>query len=117
MTVLIAAVSGSMGALARYFVSGVVQRVGRSPMPIGTAAVNLSGALFLGLIAGAGVDLTRFWVATVGFLAGFTTFSTWMIETVRLGVLPKPSRVALLNLIVMPVSGVAFAALGYYLAS
>jgi fluoride ion exporter CrcB/FEX len=49
-------------------------------------------------------------------LGGFTTFSTWMIETARLGVVPRPSASAVLNLAATAVTGVACAALGYHLA-
>jgi hypothetical protein len=40
-----------------------------------------------------------------------------MVETVELGVIPRPSRRALLNLTVLAALGVAFAALGFQLTS
>jgi len=114
MTLLIIAVAGSVGALARYGVSGVVQRRTRSQMPIGTAVVNLVGALVLGLVIGAGFS-SSISIAVVGFTGGFTTFSTWMVETVRLGLLPTPTVRSMLNLVVVPTAGVLLAAFGYYL--
>ena len=55
-----------------------------SPFPVGTFAVNLSGAFALGLLSGLAVseDLSR--LLGLGALGAFTTFSTWMLETNRL---------------------------------
>lgn len=85
-------------------------------MPIGTAVVNIGGALLLGVALGGMGSTGVSSMAVVGFLGGFTTFSTWMIETVRLGLVPKPTYRAVMNLAVLPALGVAFAALGYHLA-
>ncbi len=117
MTLLIAATAGSIGALARYILSGTLQRRTGSHIPVGTAAVNLIGALALGAVVGAASIPSLLELAVVGFLGGFTTFSTWMVETVRLGILPRPSLGSMLNLTVLPTLGVMLAALGYYLAS
>ncbi|GMR02354.1 MAG: fluoride efflux transporter CrcB [Acidimicrobiia bacterium] len=114
MTLLIIAVAGSVGALARYGVSGVAQRRTGSQMPIGTAVVNVVGAFVLGLVFGVGSS-SSISIAVVGFTGGFTTFSTWMVETVRLGLLPTPTLRSMLNLVVVPTAGVMFAAFGYFL--
>ena len=47
--------------------------------------VNLSGGWALGLLAGLGVSGDALFVLGTGFLGGYTTFSTWMIEAQRLG--------------------------------
>lgn len=114
MTFLVAAIAGSVGALVRYSVAGVVQRRTRSALPLGTAAVNLVGAFLLGVILGTG-DGSSWAIAAAGFTGGLTTFSTWMVETIGLGVVPRPSLRAVMNLTVLAGLGVALAALGYQL--
>lgn len=82
-------IAGGLGALARYGLSGWVQHRVDTAHPYGTAVVNLAGTVVLAALIGAwrhglvidGVLI----VAGAGFCAGFTTFSTWMLEMVRLG--------------------------------
>jgi CrcB protein len=115
MTVAVAALAGSVGALSRYVLSGWIQNRSRSAMPVGTAGVNLLGAFLLGVFVAAG-NGSLLWTAATGFTGGLTTFSTWMVESVGLGVLPRPSIRALANVTVLATLGVALAALGYHLA-
>jgi CrcB protein len=75
---------GGLGAIARFLLDGAVaRRLGRA-FPYGTLAVNLSGALALGVLAGAALRGDGYELAGVGFLGAFTTFSTWMFESQRL---------------------------------
>jgi fluoride exporter len=76
---------GGIGAIARFLLDGWVSgRLGRE-FPYGTLAVNLSGAFALGVLAGAALRGDDYEIAGVGFLGAFTTFSTWMFESQRLG--------------------------------
>jgi len=65
--------AGSLGALARW-------RIGLLLAPRGTLAVNLTGAFAAGIVTGAGVGTTALLIAGTGFLGGYSTFSTWMVE-------------------------------------
>ncbi|MEN8235192.1 MAG: CrcB family protein, partial [Actinomycetota bacterium] len=56
MTAIAVAVFGALGALARYGVSGVVQRRWPTAFPIGTLVVNLTGAFAAGILLGLAVD-------------------------------------------------------------
>jgi fluoride exporter len=116
MNILLGIVAGGIGTVCRYLVSGAVQGRGRSDFPVGTLAVNLSGALLIGLVAGATDLRSVISVAIVGFLGGFTTFSTWMIETIRLG-MPALRARAMVNLTLTLVAGVALTAAGYSLTN
>ena len=86
MMLFVTTVAGSIGALCRYLLSGVLQERTRSDFPVGTLAVNLVGAFLLGLVTGTDNLQSTATLTAVGFLGGFTTFSTWMIETIRLGI-------------------------------
>ena len=116
MTFLLATVAGAFGALARYVMSGVVQEGSRSNFPVGTLSVNLLGAFLLGLVAGIDQLDSLPTLLAAGLLGGFSTFSTWMVETLRLGLAPVSAR-AVLNLAVALLAGVALAGVGYSLTS
>jgi CrcB protein len=112
LTYLGVAVLGGLGAVARYRVgAAVAARVGGA-FPIGTLVVNLTGTLALGVLVGAAVPARAELLLGIGFLGGYTTFSTWMVETARLG---EAREVALLiaNIAVPMLLGLGAAALGY----
>jgi fluoride exporter len=117
MTIAIGVLAGSVGAVARYLLSGAIQRRTESSVPVGTAAVNLLGSFAIGMVLGIDPTPTGWLLAASGFTAGFTTFSTWMVETTRLGIVPTPSPRAIANLVLLAILGVACAALGYYVTN
>lgn len=86
--ILLIAVAGAMGALSRYGLSGVAQRVAGNGFPLGTLLVNVLGSAFIGFIMQVGINSDIIppslrVMITVGFLGAFTTFSTFSYETVR----------------------------------
>ena len=83
------AAGGALGSLLRYALQGWVQRLSEGTFPIGTLAVNLLGCLAIGFLSAlfAGPTLIReeYRIGlTVGILGGFTTFSTFGLETFSL---------------------------------
>ena len=114
MSFIVITLAGAVGAILRYLIAGWAQRISRSGSPVGTLLVNLVGAFLLGLMAGTGASDTALGQAVFGLLGGFTTFSTWMIETLRLG---PQSRAAFANLTLTLVFGIALATLGFSLTS
>jgi len=83
------AVGGALGTLLRYALGGWIQHASGGTFPWGTFAVNLSGALAIGALAGyvdRGGALTPAWrtALQIGVLGGFTTFSSLGLETFRL---------------------------------
>lgn len=80
---------GGVGAAGRYLLSGMVQNWSTGSFPSGTLAVNLLGSLLLGFIVQLAETKTvpDLWFKlflTVGLCGGFTTFSTFSLETFRL---------------------------------
>jgi CrcB protein len=87
--VLYIALFGALGCLARYFLSGWVYDLIGSTLPYGTLAVNVIGAFLIGLVMefslrSAVVSPDVRTGLTIGFLGGFTTFSSFSYETFRL---------------------------------
>jgi CrcB protein len=76
---------GGAGAIARFLLDGAVTQRTGSAFPWGTLAVNASGSLVLGLIMGVGLGPDAYRLAATGFVGAYTTFSTWMLESQRLG--------------------------------
>lgn len=79
-----AAVLGGAGACARFLLDRSVSSAVGGRLPLGTMAVNLSGAFLLGLVVG--VEGGKDWelLAGTALLGAFTTFSTWFFESHRL---------------------------------
>ena len=75
---------GAVGAIARFLLDGVVSARASSIFPLGTLVVNLTGAFALGFVTGKLSGDAQLLVGT-GLLGGYTTFSTWMFESHRLG--------------------------------
>jgi CrcB protein len=76
---------GALGALSRFHLGRAVATRLVSDFPAGTFAVNISGCFLLGLFTGLSLTSTWMFVLGTGFLGAYTTFSTWMVETQRLG--------------------------------
>lgn len=84
MKILLIAIGGGLGALVRFLVIQFINKLA-FPKYFATIFVNLVGSFFIGFVAHKLIDyetLTLF--LTVGILGGFTTFSTFSLETVNL---------------------------------
>jgi CrcB protein len=107
---------GGVGALARFLVDGAVAgRFGRS-FPLGTLVVNLSGALLLGVLVGGAVSSDALRLTGTGLLGAYTTFSTWALESQRLGE-DGQARLGALNYLLSLVAGLGVAWLGRQLGA
>jgi fluoride exporter len=87
--VLLVAVGGSVGAVARYLISDAVKSSWPAYGATGTLIVNVAGSLLIGLLLGTAsepktlAESTRLLLVT-GLLGRLTTFSSLAHETVRL---------------------------------
>lgn len=102
---------GGVGALARFIVDGFVDARSAAGFPWGTFAVNISGALALGLLAGVALHGNALILIGAATLGSYTTFSTWMLETDR-SVEEGRMPAAVLNVILTLAAGLAAAELG-----
>ena len=82
---------GALGAIARHAVNHYVhQRALSSTFPFGIFLINVAGSIAIGLVAGLlaseRLHLSNTWrtFVIVGFLGGFTTFSSFSLDTLAL---------------------------------
>lgn len=111
--VLLVALGGAAGSVARYGVATWASRCISADFPVGTVVVNLAGSLAFGVIwsvlgkeAGPGKLLLL-----AGFFGAFTTFSTFVFESAQLLQNGRP-LVALLNLLGQNLLGLLFVSCG-----
>lgn len=92
LNLLLIACGGAIGSVLRYAIGGWIQRLAIGAVelfPIGTLGVNVAGCLLIGLLAALFAsphmlrEETRLFLL-VGVLGGFTTFSTFGLETFQL---------------------------------
>jgi CrcB protein len=86
---LVVAAGGALGACLRYFIGGTVFANTRTPFPLATFVINVSGSFIIGFFLTLATERMhvsphlRLAIA-VGFVGAYTTFSTFEYETIRL---------------------------------
>ena len=112
MNILLVALGGAIGAAARYQAAVWIRDLlGNPDFPWWTFIVNISGSFLIGIAFGlmkeAAFAIDKTWLfLAVGALGGYTTFSTFTLETLQL-VAAGNFGVALLNLLTGPVGLIA----------
>jgi fluoride exporter len=97
--ILAVGAGGAVGSVLRYLLTGAVQRLAGSGFPAGTVVVNVLGSLVIGVLyvwlveRGGSPGLRA--LLMVGLLGGFTTFSSFSLETVNLMMQASYGRAAL----------------------
>ena len=90
MNLVFIGLGGFAGAVARYVVDGWVSDLVGGSFPVGTLVINVSGAFLLGVLFAAATERAILspelrGPLMIGFLGAYTTFSTLMLESWRLG--------------------------------
>lgn len=112
--------AGFVGTLGRYWISVVVAMRCGETFPMGTLTVNLIGCFLVGLVFHTleerfFVNQTARAVVSIGFLGGFTTFSSFGLQTFTL-FRDGDVGLAILNLGISNVVGMLLVWVGYTLA-
>jgi CrcB protein len=106
-----AALLGGLGAIGRLIIDRQIGSSIDTDFPLGTFAINVSGALLLGLLTGIALTGDALVLAGTATLGSYTTFSTWMFETQRLQE-DGEFAVAVANIVLSVAVGLAAIALG-----
>jgi CrcB protein len=113
---LLIALGGAIGTLCRYVLSGLDYRFSNGVFPFSTFLVNLLGSLFIGLLWGlferSVISPPIRMFIFIGILGGFTTFSTFSLETFNL-IRDGEMNIAFWNIVLTNVIGVALVFAGY----
>lgn len=108
-------VGGATGSVVRYLLSYVLL-AGHTlcGFPAGTFVVNAAGSLLIGIVLESTSSATAGWLLAVGFCGGFTTFSTFSVDAVRL-LRAECYGTAALYIALSAAVCIAFAALGLWI--
>lgn len=120
MTLVLVMLGAAVGAPSRWLLDQAVQSRWERVFPLGTFTINVLGSLLLGgllaLAATGTASRELVALAGTGFCGGFTTWSTFGYETVRL--VEDGARLqSALNVTLSVGAGLAAAALGWWLLS
>ena len=122
MTWLAVGIGGAIGSLGRHLVNVATARAFGHATPIATATVNLVGCAVIGALAGAiAVGSLKLPEAGrvflfVGILGGFTTFSSFALDTLTLARAGQVGT-AFLNIAVQVIGGLAAVFAGFWFAT
>jgi fluoride exporter len=105
---------GGAAAAARFLIDAAVTARTDHPFPLGILAINIGGALALGLVAGAALGGQALVIVAGGGIGSFTTFSTWILDSHRLAEAGH-THLVWLNLGLSLLAGFAAVALGHWL--
>lgn len=115
--VLLIALGGSLGAIARYGLATWIYQQTGTTFPWGTLIINLTGSFAIGFLA----ELFETTLApagwrsflTIGFLGAYTTFSTFSFETFTM-LRDGELRLAAANILLSTIVGLIAVVLGIY---
>ncbi len=102
---------GGCGAILRTAIGATVDGRKHTQFPLGTLVVNISGAFMVGVLYGARMTGDSRLLASTALIGAYTTYSTWMADSERLG-RGGQTNLALLNVFATMLLGLGVAFLG-----
>ncbi len=116
MSYLCVLAGSAAGGLSRYLLSRGISQCTAGTFPVGTMVINLTGCFIIGFLTGVFEykiipPNIRLFVFT-GFLGGYTTFSTFGLETFSLMKWGE-MKFAMINVIASTVAGIVLVFAGY----
>lgn len=113
-------IGGGLGSVLRWWL-GLQLNTENSPLPFGTLAANLLGALIIGLALALIIrapQINTAWrlLIVTGFCGGLTTFSTFSLEVVTL-LQSGRAGLAVLNMLLNLAGSLAMIALAFWLVA
>lgn len=119
MKIFMILAGGAVGSLARYILSGLPYRFLDQVFPWGTLMVNLIGSFIIGVLWGIfeeqNLSPNFRSLIFVGFLGGFTTFSTYSLETLNF-LRDGEYKLGLVNVLANNILGIGLALAGFVIA-
>lgn len=119
MKIILLLTGGAIGTLARYALSGFTHKIYTGAFPMGTLAVNLLGSLVIGFLWGISesrnISPNYRTFAFIGLLGGFTTFSSYALETMNL-IRSNEIRQAITNILANNILGLVLVFAGFFAA-
>ena len=120
MKLFVAAFGGALGTLCRYAIGEITKKLFHVGFPWGTLFVNGIGSFVIGFLWGTqwfhNDSSTLKTFVFIGILGGFTTFSSFSLDTLNLFRNNQPLT-AILNIAANNLMGLSLAALGYWLSN
>lgn len=108
--------AGGLGALSRYGLDETIRGwTGGRSFPLGIFVVNLSAAFIAGLLAAITLGHATGLIVVGGFLGGFSTFSTWIVDSVGAVERGRP-QIGVVNVAASLILGLLAAGAGWLLA-
>jgi CrcB protein len=113
------AAGGAIGTVLRYSLSGHAHKIAHSVFPWGTLLVNLTGSLAIGVLWGffevQNISSNMWNFIFIGVIGGFTTFSTYALESLNL-LRDGEIKLALMNFLISNMCGLLLVFAGFMLS-
>lgn len=117
--IILLVTGGAVGTLSRYAISGLTHKYFDGIFPLGTLFVNFLGSFLIGFIWGLleaeNISSNMRTFIFIGILGGFTTFSTYTLETLNL-FRDGEMKLALTNILANNILGLVLVFIGFAMA-